>query len=73
MTIYHLMQYCMCPNDLKSSHIEESMRNYCQNTSICRRELLLKDFDSSNVNDTCVSVCENCCDICQIKDSLLLT
>jgi len=35
------------PNDLKSSYIEESMRNYCKNSNICRRELLLKDVDSS--------------------------
>ena len=43
-------------------HVEESMLEYCNNTTLCRRELLLKDFDeygSSDIPRMCM-----CCDIC---------
>ena len=60
------------PNDLRSPFIEESMRNYCQNTSICRRELLLKDFESSNIEE-CASKIDvpDCCDICKLLQVFL--
>ena len=53
-------------SDLKVQHIEESMKAYCRNTGLCRRELLLKDFDQKaapvpTINTVCTCTC---CDIC---------
>lgn len=58
-------------SDLKVQHIQESMKAYCRNTELCRRELLLKDFDqeetpSSNTDSVCTCMC---CDICSKKCS----
>ena len=36
-------------SDLKVQHIEESVKAYCRNMEICRRELLLKDFDQGRI------------------------
>ena len=32
-------------SDLKAQHIEENMKQYCSNTTICRRRIILKEFD----------------------------
>ena len=44
--------------------LDESMREYCANKDSCRRQILLKYFDSSFVSssNTCV-----CCDVCERK------
>lgn len=62
------------PNDLRSPHIEDTMRKYCKNTSTCRRKLLLSDFDSCHVTSTqrepTLFGHLGCCDICVVKHSL---
>ena len=44
--------------------IEESMKEYTKNNEMCRREILLKDFDGSV--GVCTSSC-SCCDVCESK------
>ena len=50
-----------------SSHtnrfMDENMKNYTKNKEICRRQMLLQDFDGHvNYSENC-----NCCDICKQK------
>jgi len=52
-------------------HVEVSMRNYASKKGECRRNMLLKDFDSNEESGTyqpdvmCVSVCVNV--LCVVK------
>ena len=60
-------------SDLKVQHIQESMKAYCRNTELCRRGLLLKDFDQEetpniSTDSVCTCICM-CCDICSKKCS----
>ena len=43
-------------------HIDQAMANYASNTTICRREVLFKDFDNY-VTPSFTSKCV-CCDVC---------
>ena len=56
-------------HDLRSPHIEQSMKKYCKNTSICRRKLLLEDFDKSKECEE-LEVRLGCCDVCNMKSAL---
>ena len=49
---------------IKTWVIEESMKEYTKNNEMCRREILLKDFDGSVGG--CTSSC-SCCDVCESK------
>ena len=44
--------------------LDDSMKEYCANKEICRRQILLKHFDSTFISscNTCA-----CCDICERK------
>lgn len=43
-----------------SQFVDESMKLYCQNISVCRRTLLYKDFLFASVQP----LMDNCCDLC---------
>ena len=48
-------------------HIDNlAIKEYCRNRVICRRELLLKDFDAADSICSCKSMCL-CCDVCKSK------
>ena len=34
------------PGQLRKDMVEDHMIEYCRNTEVCRRQLLLRDFDS---------------------------
>ncbi len=53
------------PNDLRSPHLEDSIKIYCKNTNTCRREIILRDFD--NAQDIQNITRLGCCDICNMK------
>ena len=58
-------------SDLKVQHIQESMKA-CRNTELCRRELLLKDFDQEetpNISTECLYMYMHVLDICSKKCS----
>ncbi len=50
-----------------SGHVEESMRMYCTNSTMCRRKLLMSHFsetdyiESTKLMHSCCDVCENMC------------
>ena len=48
----------------QNQFVEESMKEYTKNNEMCRREILLKDFDGSV--GVCTSSC-SCCDVCESK------
>ena len=57
-------------SDLKAQHIEENMKQYCSNTTICRRRIILKEFDFQDKHihtvpqeNECVCMC---CDVCRV-------
>ena len=58
--------------DMDLGQIDDtSMKEYCRNTDTCRRELLLKNFDTStsdsvSTSDSASTKCL-CCDICGAK------
>ena len=45
-------------------HIDEKMKNYCTNTSQCKRQLLFADFEECNLSTCCKCYC---CNICMNK------
>ena len=49
------------PGQLRKDMVEEHMIEYCRNTQVCRRELLLRDFDSLS---SCGVTGKLCCDVC---------
>ena len=51
--------------DLRSPHLESSMKNYCKNTSTCRRQVLLQEFDTKHIDMSVVKL--GCCDVCNVK------
>lgn len=55
--------------DLLAAHAEPSVKEYYQNTTQCRRQLLLKNFESGSCTgfqqDDSISMCR-CCDVCEI-------
>ncbi len=54
------------PNDLRSPHLEVSMKSYCKNSTTCRRRMLLLEFEVKPT-DSCVSeVRLSCCDVCDV-------
>ena len=50
--------------DLKATHIQLDMKAYCKNSEVCRRNLLLKDFEIPQSNEMHIPLCQ-CCDICR--------
>ena len=44
-----------------------SMKEYCKNRVTCRRDMLLKDFDSSSSDPCTVDSLCTCCDVCEVK------
>lgn len=46
-------------------HVEQTMLDYCENATDCRRKILFRDFDSFKC-DTNINGCM-CCDICGIN------
>ena len=47
----------------ENQHVNKVMEQYCQNTSICRREILFTDYDWTRQKEENCS----CCDICSEK------
>lgn len=48
-------------------HVNEQMKVYCSNDSLCRREVLFKDFDACTPHIESVTRLCTCCDICVRK------
>jgi len=46
-------------------HIEQSMKDYCANSTECRRETLFKDFLFYKRNESIINTCK-CCDVCEL-------
>lgn len=55
--------------DLSHPFMEESIRNYCQNASVCRRLVLFQDFDySSNTSKNQCICCDLCAMVCECSN-----
>lgn len=53
--------------------LEDNMKEYCANKDSCRREMLLKHFDSAtNLEHTLNVIKCLCCDVCACKCSCQL-
>ena len=46
-----------------TAHTRKLMKEYCQNSVTCRRELLLRNFDDFNLDELTLDPFY-CCDIC---------
>ena len=53
------------PHDLRSPHLEDSIKIYCKNFSTCRREVLLRDFVYAQDEQNIARL--GCCDVCNMK------
>ena len=47
--------------DLSHMHIDSNMKDYCKNTSTCRRQILFESYDYNAINKP---VDCKCCDLC---------
>ena len=55
------------PRSLGSKNISKEMKEYCQNSVICRRKLLLKIYVEGPEEKEDNLIPHQCCDICQLK------
>ena len=71
--VYHHRQSFFCrPGQLRKDMVDTCMIDYCNNTDLCRRSLLLKEFDDrrlDSISSLVVNRCE-CCDVCSKLASL---
>ena len=56
--------------DFCGNYIDESMKKYCLNNSVCRRKLLLEDFDDDETTNTTETFV--CCDLCFMNRTVSL-
>ena len=51
---------------LIARNLKDDMKEYCANKDTCRREMLLKHFDSEFIRESNASLC-SCCGVCERK------